>query len=66
MKYILFIIIGFITYLIVQFLSINVGYALGAGPASIGLVVTAISILSAIIVVCTCVMVDTMRNIKIK
>ena len=66
MKYILFIIIGFITYFLVEFLSINVGYAIGAGPGAIGLVVTAISILCGIIVVCTCILVDAIRNIKIK
>lgn len=66
MKYILFIIIGFITYLTVEFLSINVGYAIGAGPGAIGLVVTAISILCGIIVMCTCIIVDAIRNIKMK
>lgn len=66
MKYILFIIIGFITFWIVDILSINVGYALGAGPASVGVVVTAISTLSAIIVVCTCIIVDTLKNINLK
>ena len=64
MKYILFIILGFITYFLVEFLSINVGYAIGAGPGAIGLVVTAISILCGIIVVCTCILVDAIRNIK--
>lgn len=66
MKYILFIIIGFITYFLVEFVSINVGYAIGAGPGDIGLIVTAISILCGIIVVCTCILVDAIRNIKIK
>lgn len=66
MKYILFIIIGFITYLFVEILSTNVGYAIGAGADDIGLVVTAISILCGIIVVCTCIIVDTIRNIEIK
>ncbi len=66
MKYILFIIIGFITYLFVEILSTNVGYAIGAGPGDIGLVVTAISILCGIVVVCTCIIVDAIRDIKIK
>lgn len=66
MKYILFIFIGFITYLLVEFLSINVGYAIGAGPDAIGLVVTAISILCGVIVICTCIIVDSIRNIKAK
>lgn len=64
MKYILFIIIGFIIFGLVEVISINVGYAIGAGPADIGIVVTAIAILCAIIVICTCVIVDVIINKK--
>lgn len=64
MKYILFIIIGFITFWLVELISPNVAYAIGAGPGDIGLVVTAIAILCSIIVICTCIIVDAIKNIK--
>ena len=66
MKYVLFIILGFIIFGLVECISINLGYAIGAGPGAIGLVITAISILCGIIVVCTCIIVDAIRNIEIK
>lgn len=66
MKYILFIIIGVIIFLLVEILSINVGYTIGAGPGDVGLIVTAISILCSIIVICTCIIIDAIKNIKIK
>ena len=62
MKYIGYIFVGFLIFLIVECLSINVGSAIGAGPGEIGLVVTAISILCSVIVLCTLVIVDTIKN----
>ena len=62
MKYIGYIFVGFLIFLIVECLSINVGSAIGAGPGEIGLVVTVISILCSVIVLCTLVIVDTIKN----
>ncbi|MDF2614826.1 MAG: hypothetical protein K0S71_2612 [Clostridia bacterium] len=62
MKYIGYIFIGFFVFWIVEFLSINVGTAIGAGPGEIGLAVSAISILCAIVVICTLIIVDTIKS----
>ena len=48
---------------IVEGLAINVGNAIGAGTGEIGLVVSAISILCSVVVLCTLVIVDTINNI---
>ena len=57
-----YLLVGFITFWIVEFLAINVGSAIGAGTHEIGLIVTAISILCAIVVVCTCIIVDEIKK----
>ncbi|MDF2546172.1 MAG: hypothetical protein K0R93_1070 [Anaerosolibacter sp.] len=62
MKYVTYIIIGLLTFWIVEFLSINVGQSLGAGPYEIGLVISAISILCSLVVVCTLIIVDTIKS----
>lgn len=62
MKYVSYIFIGFLVFWIVEFLSINVGGAIGSGPGEIGLVVSAISILCTIVVICTLIIVDTIKN----
>lgn len=62
MKYAGYILIGFLVFWIVEFLSINVGTAIGSGPGETGLMVSAISILCAIIVICTLIIVDTIKN----
>ena len=64
LKYVGYIFIGFLVFWIVEFLSINVGTALGSGPGDIGLVVSAISILCALVVTCTLIIVDTIKNIQ--
>jgi hypothetical protein len=62
MKELGYIIVGIFIFLIVEFLSINIGTAIGSGPGEIGLVVSAISILCAIVVICTLIIVDTIKN----
>ncbi|QZY53773.1 hypothetical protein [Crassaminicella profunda] len=57
-----YIIIGLLVFLSVEFLSINVGNAIGSGPGEIGIVVSAISILCSIVVICTLIIVDTIKN----
>lgn len=64
MDYIVYIIAGIMTFYMVNLLSINIGYSLGAGPYDAGLIVTAISMLSAIVVVCTLVIVNTIKNLS--
>ncbi|WP_461614968.1 hypothetical protein [Clostridium sp. Marseille-QA1073] len=59
---IVYLLIGFITFWIVEFLATNVGSAIGSGAYEIGLVVTAISILCAIVVVCTFIIVDEIKK----
>ena len=61
MKYVGYILIGFFFW-IVEFLSINVGTAIGPGSGEIGLVVSAISMLCAIVVICTLIIVDTINK----
>jgi len=57
-------IIGFIVFWAVEFISVNVGSALGSGPAEAGIIVSAISVLCAMIVICTSIIVDTIKKIK--
>ncbi|WP_291562136.1 MULTISPECIES: hypothetical protein [unclassified Clostridium] len=57
-----YLLVGFITFFIVEFLATNVGSALGAGVHEAGIIVTAISILCAIIVVCTFIIVDEIKK----
>lgn len=64
MKYFGYAILGFIVFWIVLFLSVNVGTAIGSGPGEIGLVVSSISMLSAIVVVCTLLVVDAIKSIQ--
>jgi hypothetical protein len=46
-------IIGLIVFVIVEFISVSVGSFLGSGPAEAGIIVSAISVLCAIVIVCT-------------
>lgn len=62
MKYISYFFKGFAVFFIVLFLSTNIGYLIGPGTYGIGLVVCAISMLSAIVVVCTFVIVDAIKS----
>ncbi len=58
----LYLLIGFITFCIVDLLAIGAGSAIGSGPYEIRIVVAAISILSAIVVVCTLIIVDEIKK----
>jgi len=58
----LYLLIGFIAFWIVELLAIGIGSAIGSGPNQIGLVVAAISILSAIVIVCTLIIVDEIKK----
>lgn len=60
------IVIGIIVFLSVEFLSINIASTIGAGPNQIGIVSTAISIQCAIVVICTMVIVDVIKNTRYK
>lgn len=64
MKYLGYFLLGFIVFWIVDFLAINIGYGLGAGAFDIGLILAAISILSAIVVVCTCVIIAKINEVR--
>lgn len=62
MKYARYFIGGFLVFMIVLFLSINIAQLIGPGPGDIGMVVTAIAMLCAIIVICTFIIVDSIKN----
>lgn len=62
MKYIIYFIKGVLVFFIVEIFSVNIGYLLGAGTSEIGLIVCAISMLSAIVVVCTLIIIDVIKN----
>ncbi|MTI48928.1 hypothetical protein [Sporosalibacterium faouarense] len=62
MKYVSYILIGFLIFWIVEFLSINVGTAIGSGPGEIGVVVSAIALLCSTVVICTLIIVDAIKN----
>jgi hypothetical protein len=55
-------IIGFIVFVIAEFISINVGGLLGSGPAEAGIIVSAISVLCAIVIVCTLIIVEAIEK----
>lgn len=60
-------ILGFIVFVIVEFVSINVGSFLGSGPAEAGIIVSAISLLCSIVIICTLIIVETIeKNIHSK
>ncbi|QGU94335.1 hypothetical protein GOM49_03735 [Clostridium bovifaecis] len=62
MKYFGYFVIGFLVFWTVEILSVNIGSAIGLGPGEIGLVVSAISLLCAIIVICTIIIVKAIKN----
>ena len=64
MKVILYTLTGFVVFWLSMFLAISIGQALGAGPFEAGLIVAAISVLTATTVVCTMVIVDTIKSMK--
>lgn len=66
MKYLGYLILGIIVFGIVEFISIVVGSALGSGPSDAGIIVSAISVLSAIIAICTLIIVDAIKTNKEK
>ncbi|MBU3146328.1 hypothetical protein [Clostridium sp. CF012] len=62
MKIFGYLVLGFIVFGIVEFLSVNVGSALGSGPSEAGVVVSVISLLCAIVVICTTIIVDAINS----
>ncbi len=62
MKYAGYLLIGFVVFWLVMFLSTSIAYMIGAGPGEIGVVVAAVSMLCAIVVICTWILVDTIKN----
>lgn len=63
MKHFEYLVLGFIVFWAVLFLSVNVG---NPGPGSIEPVVSAIALLCAIVVICTVIIVNTIKNINNK
>lgn len=53
---------GVAAFFIVYVLSVNVGFLFGSGTSEMGLVVVGLSILSAIVVVCTLMIIDTIKK----
>lgn len=58
------ILIGVFVFLVVEFLAINLGNIIGAGPMDIGLVVCAISLLCGVMVICTLYIVEAIKEKK--
>ncbi|MCT4661390.1 MAG: hypothetical protein N4A40_05955 [Tissierellales bacterium] len=54
--------VGIIAFMLAEFLSINVGTMIGSGAYEIGLIVTSLSILTAVVIVCTMIIVDTIKE----
>ena len=54
--------IGIIVFWTVELLSIGIGSSLGSGPAEAGIIVSAISALSGIVIICTLIIVDAIKN----
>jgi hypothetical protein len=62
MKYFGYIVLGIIVFWAVELISIGVGSSLGSGPAEAGIIVSAISALSGIVIICTLIIVDAIKN----
>lgn len=58
------ILIGIFVFLVVEFLALNLGNYIGAGPMDIGLVVCAISLLCGVMVICTLYIVEAIKERK--
>ncbi|WMJ81022.1 hypothetical protein RBU49_01850 [Clostridium sp. MB40-C1] len=59
---VIYLMLGIIIFLAVDFISINFGLWIGTGPCETGIVTSAISILCSTIVICTCIIVDEIRK----
>jgi hypothetical protein len=66
MKIIAYGVTGFIIFWLVEIFSILIGNALGAGASDAGIVVSAIAILSAVLVICTRAIIDAIKSLKLK
>ena len=64
MKYAIFLLIGIVSFFIIEVLSINIPIILGYGSTYIESIATSITLLSTIIIVCTVIIVDTIKNNK--
>lgn len=64
MKYVGYTFIGYLVFWTVESLSIYISHSNGAGPGDIGIVSSAISILCSIVVICTLIIVDAIKNIN--
>jgi hypothetical protein len=62
MKYVGYIVIGFIVYFGIEVLAMLGGGILGPGTYEVGYVVTSISLLCAVVVICTLIIVNTIKN----
>lgn len=62
MKYLGYFILGIIVYWTVNFISIGLGSALGSGASEAGIIVSAISVLCAIMIICTMIIVDAIKT----
>ncbi|MBN2826753.1 MAG: hypothetical protein JXQ26_02125 [Tissierellales bacterium] len=54
--------IAFFVFIIVEFLSVNIGSTVGAGPNEVGIVVCAISLMCGVMVICTAFIVDAIKK----
>lgn len=66
MLFIAYAFICFILFWIIEFLALNIGGLIGAGPYDAGLVVSAISILCIVVIVCTGLIINTINKINKK
>ena len=62
MKYFAYSILGLFVFLSVLFISTYVGSTMGPGPYDVGFVVSSISILCSVMVICTMIIVDAIKS----
>lgn len=58
--------VAVLVFVFVQYAAISIGSAIGPGPFEIGLVVTAIAMMSGIMVACTLAIIDEIRKLSKK
>lgn len=57
-----YMIISILIFFILEFVSINLGNLLGAGPYDIGIAVCAINILTTTVIICTLILVKHLKK----
>ena len=62
MKVFSYIFMGVFIFIALEFLAVNLGNFMGAGENDIGILVSSVSLLSTIVILCTAAIIDNMKK----